>query len=59
MKKPIKQNQLKMITKEYLKTPIKQIVTLYGARLATITLEFYQPVKEFKYQKELNINSNT
>ena len=59
MKKPIKQNQLKMITKEYLKTPIKQIFTLHAARLATITLEFYQPVKEFKYQKEWNINSNT
>ena len=59
MKKSIKQNQLKMIKKEYLKAPIKQNVTLHGARLAKITLEFYQPVKEFKYQKELNINSNT
>ena len=38
MKKSIKQNQLKMIKKEYLKAPIKQKVTLHGARLAIITL---------------------
>ena len=38
MKKSIKQNQLKMIKKEYLKAPIKQNVTLHGARLAKITL---------------------
>ena len=57
MKKPIKQNQPQMIKKEKLNSSNKKNVTLHGARPDIITLEFYQPVKEFKYQKESSINS--